>query len=93
LAGTIAGYILRWRFFLVTGLNKHFNRRSKKNQQWLLFLFCLATTGTLLLCLTGHLGRIGMKTGATYGPGHIGQSSGPPLLINREQTDSITSKK
>ncbi|AMR29964.1 hypothetical protein A0256_00295 [Mucilaginibacter sp. PAMC 26640] len=72
-------------------MNKWINHLSKKQQQWLLAVFCILTVAGLIVCLIAPYGKLAMSDpGRNYPPTHIGSPSEKPKPL--QQTDSITLK-
>jgi hypothetical protein len=61
IAEVLASKIIRWQSGLATVLNKWFDHYSKKQQQWLLVIFCTLTVAGLIVCLIAPYGKMAMK--------------------------------
>jgi hypothetical protein len=94
LARTIADHIIHWQNLLAGKMNNRIKRFSKKQQKWLLCIFCgLSSTG-LVICLVLPFSRISTYIpGGNYQPTHIGLPSDlPPKPYHLKRTDSLNTK-
>lgn len=94
IAALIADRIVRWKLAMAAYLNCRINRCSKRQQRWLLVLFCALTCSGLMACMLLPYGKQAMKTtGNKYYPVHIGSPSETPRAQQPKPADSLTFKK